>query len=148
MKDLHLSINDMKLIDLKNPRFMYSNGYRTLGKMMTCTEQRLKTPVDPTIFKHTQLFFQICGMRFHPQISWTHHTLGDPPWNSTTSHGRISRFPGHSGASPQWMQQKHISCSCLAHLYHLYLADSCFFSDIFFSMLYQIMWHLIFKHNM
>ena len=29
MQGLHLSINDVKLIDLKNARFMYGNGYRT-----------------------------------------------------------------------------------------------------------------------
>lgn len=159
MQGLHLSINDVKLIDLKNPRFMHSN--RTPWENDDNTPwaynssntrsfyPNLQHEISPSNFLNSLLK----KIFWEKTTCWTniHHGLGDSPScffrNSTTSHGRISRFPGHSGASPQWIMlsfflfrktkaTKTPFCLSLSPL-----SLCCFFSDSFFlSILYMRHW--------
>ena len=163
MQGLHLSINDVKLIDLKNAIFMYSNGYRTPWENDDNTRwaynssntlsffPNLQHEISPSNFLNSLKKKYI--LRKKLPVGGTYitdsvtHPLVFSEWNSTTSHGRISRFPGHSGAWPQWGDAEVLSFPQNKSNKNTVLLISitssslcCFFSDFFFSILYMRHW--------
>ena len=164
MQGLHLSIN-VKLIDLKNARFMYSNGYRIPWENDDTYWTKLEHPLSPQFFKHTQLFSKSAAWDFalkFPELPKKnilkkkttggrniHHRLGDSPscffrmkfHDKLRPNLKISRplgsFASVDNAEFLSFPKNKSNENTVLLISITSISWCCFFSDCFFSILYE-----------